>query len=269
MSVAEKQITLCGHGSGTPSKKVMSTYLSSRYNMLAKNGKHKGVVKVMRLKAMTNAKRQKFHDNYKKILGRNIYNQSLRSYVYTAYNGKYYSDCSSSGMATLKKIGFDVTLLNTAGIYQSSLFEEVPVKIKNGHITNPEVLKVADAILFVGDDSSRPLQIGHVEWVYEINGKVTVSSNTGTASSTSGKSVPTLASASSNLKKGSTGKQVGYLQKDLNYLGFKGKNGKSLTVDGEFGTNTDYALRAFQKKYGLSVDGIYGSKSKAKMKTLL
>ena len=83
------------------------------------------------------------------------------------------------------------------------------------------------------------------------------------------KPVPTLASASPNLKKGNTGKQVGYLQKDLNYLGFKGKNGKSLTVDEDFGTNTEYAVRAFQKKHGLVVDGIYGSKSKAKMKSLL
>lgn len=81
--------------------------------------------------------------------------------------------------------------------------------------------------------------------------------------------LPKLGSATPNLKKGSTGTQVKYLQKCLNYLGYKGKDGKALTVDGEFGTNTEYALRAFQKKYKLSVDGIYGSKSKAKMQTLL
>lgn len=83
------------------------------------------------------------------------------------------------------------------------------------------------------------------------------------------KSVPNIASATPNLKKGSTGTQVKYLQECLNYLGFKGKDGKSLTVDGEFGANTEYALRAFQKKYKLTVDGIYGSKSKAKMASLL
>jgi hypothetical protein len=48
------------------------------------------------------------------------------------------------------------------------LFETVPVKIKNGHITNPEILKVGDAILFVGTDPSRPKQIGHVEFIYTI-----------------------------------------------------------------------------------------------------
>lgn len=83
------------------------------------------------------------------------------------------------------------------------------------------------------------------------------------------KTIPALASDTPNLKIGSTGVQVGYLQQDLNYLGFKGKDNKTLSVDKDFGTNTDYALRAFQKKNKLSVDGIYGSKSKAKMKTLL
>lgn len=48
------------------------------------------------------------------------------------------------------------------------MFETVPVKIKNGHITNPEILKVGDAILFVGTDPSRPKQIGHVEFIYTI-----------------------------------------------------------------------------------------------------
>ncbi len=80
---------------------------------------------------------------------------------------------------------------------------------------------------------------------------------------------PKLADSTPNLKKGSTGTQVRNLQECLNYLGFKGKDGKALTTDGDFGTNTEYALRAFQKKYKLSVDGIYGSKSKAKMKKLL
>jgi hypothetical protein len=47
----------------------------------------------------------------------------------------------------------------------------VPVTIKDGRITNPEILQVGDAILFAGDDASRPLQIGHVEFVYEVNGK--------------------------------------------------------------------------------------------------
>lgn len=75
--------------------------------------------------------------------------------------------------------------------------------------------------------------------------------------------------AEPSLKKGSDGTQVKYLQQDLNYLGFKGKDGKVLTVDGSFGTNVEYAVKAFQKKYGLEVDGSYGKKSYEKMKTLI
>lgn len=80
---------------------------------------------------------------------------------------------------------------------------------------------------------------------------------------------PKPASVPPNLKRGSSGEQVRILQKCLNYLGLKGKDGNKLTADGEFGSNTEYALRSFQKKYGLVVDGVYGNKSKNKLKRLL
>lgn len=166
--MTEKQITLCGHGSGFPTLKNMETYLTNRYNLIAKNGKRKGLVAVRRLKGFSDEERQRFHDIYKSILGRNYYSQDLREYVFTPYKGRYYSDCSSSGDACYKKAGHDVGWLNTAGMYQSSKFESVPVIIKNGHVENPDVLKVGDALLFAGNDPSRPLQIGHVEYVYEI-----------------------------------------------------------------------------------------------------
>jgi len=262
MAITEKDITICGHGSGTPSLKNMNAYFTLRYNMVASNKRHKGIVKVMRLKAMTDDGRKKFREKYKTILGRNSYNQNLRNYVYSPYGGKYYSDCSSSGMATMKAIGYNVPLLNTAGIYQSGLFEEVPVKIVNGHITNPEILKVADCLLFVGSDPSRPLQIGHVEYVYEIAGKVTTTASKSTTTSTSKTTKPAVAKAT--LKKGSKGEQVKNLQKDLNYV-----LGTNVKVDGEFGAITESTLISFQKKYGLTKDGIYGEKSFSKMQSLL
>lgn len=164
----EKDIIICGHGSGNPSTKILSTYAETRYNSFAKNGKRKGIVAVKRFKGLnTKELRTKFHDKYKTILGRNIYDQGLRGFCYKPYKGKYYSDCSSSGCLTLAEIGLKVSALNTAGIYNSKLFEDVKVNIVKGHITNPEVLEVGDAILFVGNDPSRPKQIGHVEWVYE------------------------------------------------------------------------------------------------------
>lgn len=243
MAITEKMITLCGHGSGTPSLKNMNTYLTVRYNAKAANGKRKGIVKVMRLKALTDANRKKFHDTYQILLGRNVYSQALRNYVYVSKLGKYYSDCSSSGMATFKKLGYNVSLLNTAGIYRSALFSEVPVNISNGHITNPEILKVGDALLFVGNDPSRPLQIGHVEFVYEING-TTVASTT-SASST--------ASAASYLPTGLT-----YAK---NFTGVKDtdiKKAKARVV--QHAMNLDYGK-------SIDEDGMFGPKSKAKLGT--
>lgn len=48
------------------------------------------------------------------------------------------------------------------------------------------------------------------------------------------------------------------VQRILNDAGYKGKDGKALTVDGAYGTNTIYAVKAFQKKQGLAQDGIVG-----------
>lgn len=118
--------------------------------------------------------RQQFASVYDTIIGRNDYDQNLRSYVFSKYsNGKYYSDCSSSGCATYNKIGLTTSLLNTAGMYNSSLFEKVNVQIVNGHILDSEFAKLrqADALMYVGNDPSRPLQIGHVEYIHTMGTK--------------------------------------------------------------------------------------------------
>ena len=167
----EADVTICGHGSGNPSTKKLDIYSSQRYSRKMKNGEDCGIVEVRRCIALdTPELRQKFHDKYKTILGRNIYSQTLRGFCFSPYKGKYYSDCSSSGCLTLAQIGLTMPALNTAGIHTSSLWKTVPVKIEKGHIKNPEVLEVGDAILFKGN-YGRPLNIGHVEFVYEIKNK--------------------------------------------------------------------------------------------------
>lgn len=63
-----------------------------------------------------------------------------------------------------------------------------------------------------------------------------------------------------NLKKGDKGEAVKTMQTMLITCGYDcGGTG----ADGDFGKNTDAALRAFQKDNGLTVDGIYGPVSKA------
>ena len=167
--ITDYNVTICGHGSGTPRLANLAQYSTNRYKQLAPNGVHKGIVAVRRLKELSDGGRARYQIAYKAIIGRNTYSQMLRQYAFRPCDGRYYSDCSSSQMAALQQAGYSVPLLNTAGIYCSGLFDTVPVKLKNGHITNPEVLKVGDQILFAGNDPSRPKQIGHVEGVYAIS----------------------------------------------------------------------------------------------------
>lgn len=161
----EKDIKICGHGSGTPSIKNLYTYCQTRQST-AWNGTNKGLVEVRRFLSTEQAK--KFAGFYNQLIGRNIYNQNLREYVYTPYsNGKYYSDCSSSGDATYKLCGRNVGWINTESMHYDGA--KVSVKIVNGHIAADDLtkLQIGDALLFRGN-ASRVLNIGHVEYIYDI-----------------------------------------------------------------------------------------------------
>lgn len=65
------------------------------------------------------------------------------------------------------------------------------------------------------------------------------------------------------LKKGDKGTQVAHLQRFLNWYG-----GYKLDVDGDFGNLTLNAVKGFQDKNKLVVDGLFGKKSLAKAKTI-
>lgn len=68
----------------------------------------------------------------------------------------------------------------------------------------------------------------------------------------------TLSESTSLLRRGSEGKYVKELQRILTVLGYKPG-----TIDGIFGRQTESALKEFQVKNGLQVDGIVGPKTKA------
>ena len=75
-------------------------------------------------------------------------------------------------------------------------------------------------------------------------------------------SIPAYPTA--NLSKGSAGVQVKSLQKCMNKL-IKA----NLKIDGSFGNATEKAVKSFQKKYKLEVDGICGPKTREKIRSLL
>lgn len=68
------------------------------------------------------------------------------------------------------------------------------------------------------------------------------------------------------LCKGDSGSAVKTLQENLISLGY---SCESAGADGEFGDKTDAAVRAFQKANGLTVDGLAGEKTQAKIQELL
>ena len=262
--ITEKDIVLVGHGSGNPAYHNLYSYTAHRQAQTAPNGKHKGIVAVRRPKALTDDKRAEFRAKIKTIVGRNIYSQEKRGYVYSPYkNGKYYSDCSSSGMATLKAIGLKFGwLYNTAAIYQEDEFATVPVTIKDGHITNPELLKVGDAVLYRGNDPSRPLQIGHVEGVYDTpardvqvpktakaysgiypslsNGR---EDSNGTGYYKKGDGITTLTNYPTQIRR---------IQKLGNWID---DSTPDLTEDGEFGKLTETKINVCRRRFGLCANG--------------
>ena len=69
--------------------------------------------------------------------------------------------------------------------------------------------------------------------------------------------------ATPTVKNGSRGSNAKLLQHNLNQCGYK------LEEDGIFGKLSTQALKEWQAQNGLVVDGIYGKKSEAKMKSLL
>ena len=62
-----------------------------------------------------------------------------------------------------------------------------------------------------------------------------------------------------NIKKGSPKHVTKHIQFWLNKMGYKGKDGKELSIDGDFGNNTEYATKKLQKDLKLTADGIIGT----------
>ncbi|NJM71287.1 MAG: peptidoglycan-binding protein [Scytonema sp. RU_4_4] len=73
------------------------------------------------------------------------------------------------------------------------------------------------------------------------------------------------------LQKGSKGESVRHLQDLLNQADRKQNFGNPppLNADGDFGNNTETAVKLFQKYYGLSIDGIAGPKTWAKLEQVV
>lgn len=241
---------------------------------------------------------------YDSILGRNWYSQPRRNYCFTKYkDGKYYSDCSSSVSYCYKKAGFSFGILNTVGMYNSKKFVKVDVEIKNGIPQDMSKLRVGDMLLFAGTDKSRSGSgyVGHVEMVYSLGAtaakskicghggthpRVTTMSTYCTSrykSKTSTKrgnkglikivrfiqddsAYEPIAPSFTPIAKGDKGNIVKNIQEILVKLGYDiGKYG----IDGDYGEDTEKAVKAFQKASGLEATGLVDEQTYRQMDIVL
>ena len=69
------------------------------------------------------------------------------------------------------------------------------------------------------------------------------------------------ANVHAGLRHGEKGPAVSTLQQRLADLGYRGRDGKPLEVDGDFGDNTRFAVQAFQREHGLEGLGVAGRKT--------
>lgn len=173
---------------------------------------------------------------------------------YTKLNKKVECDCSELIACAVNCVLGKAVI--SSSVYTGNLNNAL---INSGYFKKLTGTKYCDSsnYLVIGDIINKPGS--HVISCLENGPKA------GVTSKSENKSV----AAEPTLRKGSTGSEVKKLQKNLNSLGITDADGNKLAVDGEFGTSTREAVKKFQKKYGLTIDGIYGPKSAGKMEKLI
>lgn len=94
-----------------------------------------------------------------------------------------------------------------------------------------------------------------------IKGNVDMNTYFGKPTQTVYTEVKTVSIKLTVLRQGAKSEEVKTVQRILKDMGYKGKNGKVLAIDGDFGANTAYAVSNFQKNEGLVADKIIGAKT--------
>jgi len=195
---------------------------------------------------------------------------------------KGYSDCSSAVRAAIRAVtGVDIGS-NTSAQINNRNSKGMVVHETEGYYPDESRLLPGDCLYFKGN-TSHPLDVGHVE-MYIGNGKICGhGSGTGPkirnmrdycASRATGArryfmAVRWIGGEEETVRilaYGSYGEDVKILQQNLIGLGYDlGIHG----ADGDFGRDTQAAVKSFQTNNGLAADGIVGGATQAKILELL
>lgn len=171
------------------------------------------------------------------------------------------ADCSSGTVALIKAVGHlkgIKELQNCNATYTGNMMEYF--RSANGK-KYFEVLTGR----YLADSSLAKRGDINLNIVHHVNITVDNGANAGSGASSSGGSAGTSSGSSAVLRKGSTGAAVKTMQAMLIACGYScGDSG----ADGDFGSGTLSALKAFQRANKLVVDGEYGPASKAALEAL-
>lgn len=175
------------------------------------------------------------------------------------------ADCSSGVAANVKAAGYRLGRKElqsvSADCYTGNLRAALKaagfqVLTASKYLDSPDYLLPGDILLYEGHHTATNLDVGS-------KAAGSTSSDGETNSKAGGECDVKLKS----LVKGNADNQVKAIQRILKDKGYKGKNGKSLDVDGSFGDNTEYAVTNFQKDNGIKVNypGTVGEKTWTKL----
>lgn len=167
------------------------------------------------------------------------------------------ADCSESTIVLIRAVGHlkgikELQECNATwtgdmmNYFRSAAGKQYFIVLRGAYLTKPSLARRGDINLNVAHHVNVTIDDGE-------NAKKESKENTSTITGGSG-----YMFSVGNVKSGTKGNNVKLLQRLLKSNGFRGADGKLLTIDGDCGTNTVYAIKSYQKKKGLSADGIAG-----------
>lgn len=173
------------------------------------------------------------------------------------------ADCSSGVAANVKAAGYRLGRKELQNVSPDCYTGNLRKALKNAgfevltaskYLNSPDYLLPGDILLYEGHHTATNLDAGSK------TGSSAGGTETSNKNNTSG---GTCEVKLKSFVKGNTDNQIKTIQRILNALGYKGKDGKPLTVDGSLGDNTEYAITCFQKDKKIKVNypGTVGAKT--------